>query len=200
MKFWQGCDPCQFDGERVRWCHAWAFVDSLRGKNLKLLFWFCRVSACYLFMNEYAQSCRRMAPKIKDDSQFGSPTFVGARWPLAGHYFSSKTLQRHMCVSLSTLDIHLFLSHSHVLYLGLTWSARGPISELGLWCHFLQDKAPMSFFVIFVWLRDLSFFLGLINKYINCSSLLSDCLARAFLAIAHRFCVVWYCFLFPYLP
>ena len=129
VKFWQGCDPYQFDGERVRWCHAWAFVDSLRGKNLKLLFWFCRVSACYLFIHEYAQSCRRMAPKVKDDSQFCSPTFVGARWPLAGHYFSSKTLQRHMCVSLSTLDIHLFLSHSHVLYLGLTWSARGPISE-----------------------------------------------------------------------
>ena len=47
---------------------------------------------------------------------------------LAGTCISSGTLQSPLRFSPITLVIHLFLCHSHILHLWLTWSARCPVN------------------------------------------------------------------------
>ena len=46
----------------------------------------------------------------------------------AGTYISSGTLQSHLCFTSVTLVIHLFLSHSHVFHLWVTWPAKCPVN------------------------------------------------------------------------
>ena len=47
---------------------------------------------------------------------------------LADTSISSGTLQSHLCFTSVTVVIHLFLSHSHVFHLWITWPAKCPVN------------------------------------------------------------------------
>ena len=76
----------------------------------------------------------------------------------AGTYISSGTLQIHLCVTLITLVIHLFLSNSHVFHLWVTWSARCPVNASRLTYQGLEASFCKAFTNLLVFCKGSTYF------------------------------------------
>ena len=63
----------------------------------------------------------------------------------AGTCISSWTLQSQLCFTPITLVIHLFLSHSHLFHLWVTWSVRCPVNASQLTCQGLGTSFYKAF-------------------------------------------------------